>query len=65
MGRRIFPISFLAVTLIVLPPIVYGPLADLSGMVRGLIALGGSVLVALLTWALRAAGARLKGLSES
>ncbi|MBD3368760.1 hypothetical protein GF402_00165 [Candidatus Fermentibacteria bacterium] len=65
MGRKVFPISFLAVTMVVIPPIVYGPLAGLSGMVRGMVALGGSVLMALLTWVLRAAGTRLKGLRGS
>ena len=57
LGRKVFPISFVVVVLVVLPPIALGPLATLGGTGRGLAALAGSVLCAAVMLLLRMSGA--------
>jgi O-antigen/teichoic acid export membrane protein len=57
LGRKVFPISFGVVLLVVLPPVALGPLAGLGATGRGLVALGGSLLCAGVMMLLRMSGA--------
>ena len=61
LGRKVFPISFLVVALMVIPPIMYGPLANLSAGWRAAIVLAGSVVTALVIWILRLMGTTIRG----
>ena len=63
LGRTAFPISFLVVALVVIPPIALGPLATLGGAGRGLAVLAGSLACAAVMLMLRASGASLGEIS--
>jgi len=55
-GRKVFPISFAAVTLTVIPPIAFGPLATLGAGWRAAAFLAGSLVTALVAGLLGMAG---------
>lgn len=59
LGRKVFPISFLAVTLTVIPPITLGPLATLGPGWRSMVVLAGSLLTAVVIGMLRLMGTRI------
>ncbi len=59
LGRKVFPVSFLAVVLMVVPPVAYGPLATMGEGGRSTAVLVGTGLTALVIAGLRAGGTRL------
>jgi len=59
LGRKVFPISFLAVTLTVIPPLTFGPLATLGPGWRAVVVLAGSLLTVVVVWLLRLMGTTL------
>jgi O-antigen/teichoic acid export membrane protein len=59
LGRKVFPISFLAVTLTVIPPLTFGPLATLGPGWRSAVVLAGSILTVAVIWLLRLMGTTL------
>jgi O-antigen/teichoic acid export membrane protein len=62
LGRKLFPISFFIVALVVIPPVALGPLATMGASARGLAALAGSLVCAAVVALLHAAGTDLAGL---
>jgi|GEM_PF-442585 len=56
LGRKVFPISFIVVTLMVIPPIMFGPLASLGPNWRAWIVVGASLITALVIGMLRIMG---------
>lgn len=65
LGRKVFPISFLAVALTVILPISFGPLATLDAGFRSAIVLVGTIITILIIAVLRRLGTTLKeGSSE-
>jgi len=64
LGRKLFPISAVAVVAVVLPPLVLGPLATIGAGGRALVVLAGSLVCAALLGLLRAAGTRLNDIEE-
>jgi O-antigen/teichoic acid export membrane protein len=64
LGRKLFPISILAVAAVVIPPVALGPLATMGSGGRAMVVLGGSLLCAAVLGLLRAAGASLGDIGE-
>ena len=64
LGRKVFPISFFVVVLTVLPPIAFGPMANLNPGIRMIIVLAATLITVLGVGYLRLMGTRLEGSSS-
>ena len=60
LGRKIFPISFFVVLMMVIPPVAYGPLAHLTPGWRSLVVIIGTLITVTVVGSLRIMGTRLK-----
>ncbi len=64
LGRKVFPISFFVVVLTVLPPIAFGPMANLNPGIRMIIVIAATLVTVLGVGYLRLMGTRLEGNSS-
>ena len=64
LGRKVFPISFFVVVLTVLPPIAFGPMANLNPGIRMIIVIAATLITVLGVGYLRLMGTRLEGSSS-
>ncbi len=64
LGRKVFPISFIAVALTVIPPVLFGPLAHLAPGARSIVVVASSLLTVLILAALRRIGTRLEDFGD-
>jgi len=60
LGRKVFPISFVAVVLTVIPPVLFGPLAHMAAGGRSIAVAASSVVTVLILAGLRRTGTRLE-----
>jgi len=60
LGRKVFPISFVAITLIVILPVLFGPLAHLAPLWRSMLVLSSSLMTVLIIAGLRRTGTTIE-----